>query len=415
MDSDNTHNELTEEQTNILLEFREKVQDILTKPEHDDLYLLRWLRARSFNLKEAEEMLHKNVAWRKKWKADSILRDWTPPEVLKKYFPSGLCGYDKEGCPVWIFPAKGLHMKSITMSVKKSDVVRYMIYLFEAIHEDFKKQSQKLGRRIDKVVLLEDLEGFTLKQLFMPGMDIMFKFMAMTEANYPETMKYAFVFNGPFIFPIVFRLVKPLLSADTKQKIVVLGKNWKQELLKHIDPDQLPVHWGGTATDPDGDPYCRSKVCLGGEVPPEYYIKGTDLVDESKVTKKVLGKGETLNLTYKVTSGDQALRWVFWTESHDIGFGISYQPADGKPEQIIADTRINCQQVPEDGIHKCVKPGTYIVKFDNSYSWMNSKHLSYSIELVDMSEIDSDTVSLISGCSATLEPESLAETSGLSS
>ena len=47
---------------------------------------------------------------------------------------------------------------------------------------------------------------------------------------------------------------------------------------------------------------------MGGEVPPEYYIKGTDLVDESKVTKKILGKGETLNLTYKVTSGDQALR-----------------------------------------------------------------------------------------------------------
>ena len=27
-------------------------------------------------------------------------------------------------------------------------------------------------------------------------MDVMFKFMAMTEANYPETLKYAFVFNG---------------------------------------------------------------------------------------------------------------------------------------------------------------------------------------------------------------------------
>jgi len=49
-------------------------------------------------------------------------------------------------------------------------------------------------------------------------------------------------------------------------------------------------------------------VCLGGEVPPEYYIKGTDLVDESKVTKRILSKGETLNLTYKVTTGNMALR-----------------------------------------------------------------------------------------------------------
>lgn len=36
--------------------------------------------------------------------------------------------------------------------------------------------------------------------------------------------------------------------------------NWKSELLKVVDADQLPVHWGGNATDPDGDPCCKSKV-----------------------------------------------------------------------------------------------------------------------------------------------------------
>ena len=36
--------------------------------------------------------------------------------------------------------------------------------------------------------------------------------------------------------------------------------NWKQELLKIIDADQLPVKWGGTAVDEDGDICCKSKV-----------------------------------------------------------------------------------------------------------------------------------------------------------
>ncbi len=35
---------------------------------------------------------------------------------------------------------------------------------------------------------------------------------------------------------------------------------WKQKLLEDIDADQLPVKWGGTATDPDGDDHCKSKV-----------------------------------------------------------------------------------------------------------------------------------------------------------
>ena len=36
--------------------------------------------------------------------------------------------------------------------------------------------------------------------------------------------------------------------------------NWKEVLLKYISPDQLPVEYGGTMTDPDGNPKCKSKV-----------------------------------------------------------------------------------------------------------------------------------------------------------
>ena len=36
--------------------------------------------------------------------------------------------------------------------------------------------------------------------------------------------------------------------------------NWQEVLRKHIDPEQLPVVYGGTLTDPDGDPSCRTMV-----------------------------------------------------------------------------------------------------------------------------------------------------------
>jgi len=41
---------------------------------------------------------------------------------------------------------------------------------------------------------------------------------------------------------------------------VDIAEHWKAALLEVIDADQLPVHWGGTATDADGDPYCISQV-----------------------------------------------------------------------------------------------------------------------------------------------------------
>lgn len=36
--------------------------------------------------------------------------------------------------------------------------------------------------------------------------------------------------------------------------------NWQEVLREHIDPQQLPVVYGGTLTDPDGDPRCRTMV-----------------------------------------------------------------------------------------------------------------------------------------------------------
>lgn len=39
-----------------------------------------------------------------------------------------------------------------------------------------------------------------------------------------------------------------------------MAGNWQEVLREHIDPKQLPVVYGGTLTDPDGDPHCRTMV-----------------------------------------------------------------------------------------------------------------------------------------------------------
>lgn len=46
--------------------------------------------------------IRQNLEWREKIGADKLVETYTPPEVLRKYYPGGFCGYDKQGYPVWI-------------------------------------------------------------------------------------------------------------------------------------------------------------------------------------------------------------------------------------------------------------------------------------------------------------------------
>ena len=39
-----------------------------------------------------------SIEWREKNRIDDILQ-WEPPEVLKLYYPVGIIGSDKDGCP----------------------------------------------------------------------------------------------------------------------------------------------------------------------------------------------------------------------------------------------------------------------------------------------------------------------------
>ncbi|ETE60225.1 SEC14-like protein 2, partial [Ophiophagus hannah] len=90
------------------------------------------------------------------------------------------------------------------------------------------------------------------------------KILAMFEENYPESLKHLFVIKAPKLFPIAYNMVKHVLSEDTRRKLIILGANWKEVLQKYIDPAEIPVIYGGTLTDPDGNPKCESKFMSDG-------------------------------------------------------------------------------------------------------------------------------------------------------
>ena len=62
-------------------QFKTAVADVFNAERHEDRYLLRFLRARKWDLAKAQTMFRNTLAFRAKWKLDTILQDYKPPQA----------------------------------------------------------------------------------------------------------------------------------------------------------------------------------------------------------------------------------------------------------------------------------------------------------------------------------------------
>ncbi|XP_036764673.2 SEC14-like protein 2 isoform X4 [Manis pentadactyla] len=323
---------LSTQQQEALARFRDNLQDLLPAlPNADDYFFLRWLRARNFDLQKSEGMLRKHMAFRKQQDLDNILK-WQPSE---------------------------------------------------------------LGRKVETVLMVFDMEGLSLRHLWQPAVEVYQQFFAILEANYPETLKNLIIVRAsegvscvpaPKLFPVAFNLVKSFMSEETRRKIMILGGNWKQELPKFISSDQLPVEFGGTMTDPDGNPKCLTKINYGGEVPESYYLHNQVRVQHEHTV--AVGRGSSLQVENEILFPGCVLRWQFASEGADIGFGVFFKTKIGERQragemtEVLPSQRYNAHMVPEDGSLTCHKAGVYVLRFDNTYSLMRAKKVSYTVDVL---------------------------------
>ncbi|XP_045172153.2 SEC14-like protein 2 isoform X1 [Mercenaria mercenaria] len=376
--------DLSPQQTAVLEKFRQNVKDVL-KPKQGDYYLLRWLRARDFDEKKAEKMLRDALQWRQEMGADTILEDYQPIEVLEKYRTGGILGRDKSGCPIYIDPYGLIDMKGLLRSVKKQDILKKFVQVMESVGKICEEESKKNGCQLDTMTIIYDLKGLGLKHMSKESVDMYLAIVDASESRYPEVLRRAFVINSPKIFPIIWSIVRPFLHENTANKVVVLSGNYKEALLKEISPDQLPACYGGTLTDPDGDPRCKTYICQGGTVPKECYSQA---VPHHAMLTGNIGRGSTLQLEYEVHEPNSILRYEFQTDGYDIGFGVFRKNSKerlkaSEMDTILSTQRSNCHLVPEDGAVECDSPGIYVVRFDNTYSWARSKKVYYVIEVLE--------------------------------
>ncbi|GLU03831.1 hypothetical protein SLE2022_210070 [Rubroshorea leprosula] len=281
-------------------------QALITKDllpaSHDDYHtMLRFLKARKFDLDKTVQMWAEMLNWRKEFGVDSIIRDFKYAEFeeVQHCYPHGYHGVDKEGRPVYIERLGKIEPAKL-MSVTTVDrFLKYHVQGFEKIFmEKFPACSIAVKRHIDSTITILDVQGLNWMSFGKVAHDLVMRIQKIDGDNYPETLHQMYIVNAGSGFKLLWNTVKSFLDPRTTAKIHVLGNKFQSKLMETIDASQLPEFLGGTCSCPNKGGCIRSDK--GPWNDPEI-IKLVHLGDATYLSK-TKGSSDGENLRIKLLS-----------------------------------------------------------------------------------------------------------------
>ncbi|PPQ65388.1 LOW QUALITY PROTEIN: hypothetical protein CVT26_000013 [Gymnopilus dilepis] len=281
--------------SDILTTFREQLlaEDLLHDGDSigtDDETLLRFLRARKFDLEQSKKMFRDCQHWRKTVSGigiDELYKrldpfDYPEREVVSESWPMSFHKVIKEtssyseilmhfvrrirsavastvidfyadtlqqkGRPINIEAFGGMDLDKLYKSCTPERHWESILVNAEClVREVLPAASRAAGRPIGTGLVIVDLKGFGLGAFWQIKSLVKSSFQ-VSQDYYPETMGQLAIINAPSTFTIIWNAIKPWLAKETVAKIDILGSDYKDVLLSLVDAENLPASLGGACT-----------------------------------------------------------------------------------------------------------------------------------------------------------------------
>uniref|UniRef100_A0A670YGX1 SEC14 like lipid binding 5 n=1 Tax=Pseudonaja textilis TaxID=8673 RepID=A0A670YGX1_PSETE len=316
--------QLSPMQESCLIRLRQWLQEMQKGKVPKDEYILRFLRARDFNIDKAREMLCQSLAWRKQYQVDYILQTWRPPSLLEEFYAGGWHYQDKDGRPLYILRLGQMDTKGLVKALGEESLLRHVLSINEEGQRRCEENTNLLGRPISSWTCLVDLEGLNMRHLWRPGVKTLLRIIEVVEDNYPETLGRLLIVRAPRVFPVLWTLVSPFINENTRQKFLIYsGNNYQGPggLVDYLEKDVIPDFLGGE---------CVCNVPEGGLVPKSLYQtdEESETADHIRLWTETIYhsanifKGAPQEIVVEILEGESVITWDFDILKGDVVFSL---------------------------------------------------------------------------------------------
>ncbi|KAF9097058.1 hypothetical protein BGX23_009860 [Mortierella sp. AD031] len=248
--------------------------------EHPDTTVLRFLRARKWNVEKAMEMLVLALEWRITMDVEEVVQDGE--EALEARYPGFLDqlkngkvifrGHDRQGRPLCLLDPS-LHNPN---AQSQQAVQKLSIYVIETARLMLRPPTETIS-------VLFDMSSFSMSNMDWPTVKF---FIHAAEACYPELLGVCVVHKAPWLFGAIWKMISPMLDPVIRAKIQFT--NNRKDLEEFVAPDQL----------------MKNKSYEGQDETPYQYIEPTPdenrlLQETSEAKQRAITRRKEMELTFE--------------------------------------------------------------------------------------------------------------------
>lgn len=348
---------------------------------YDDIWALRFCLSHE---DDAEALSHarRTLAWRKEH-AEMLELAGKGEKVKKfasieKFVAADYHGEDKRGNPVYCIRAGVSNPPAMMDANTKDEVLAFMMYRKELGFRICDEKTRKT-RKLHKLITVNDLNHVSL----MAGTEKRFQKVLgesskLSETLYPQLLDRAVLVNVPYIFSVIWSMVRGLISAKTRAKVAICpgdtlkGDVSKCPFAKMINMETIPTFMGGSCR-------CRPGCICGVPNDQKTMVARTD--GEGLISANVAAR-DKLQAYVEVNRGDK-VAWYLQVTERGVEIDVVLRENGinkGTPMTVVKRFKHKAGAGVKSEVLESPGSGTLVFTFSNEYSYFNSKNIKYKCE-----------------------------------